>query len=99
MEKIERYSCGAGDGMYDNKDGYYVKYEDYKKVFDELKQIKNHGDIGDVSISSISHVEIDKWAKKYSEGIDGKRDGFHRLDFFNGALTLKQKLEGTADEC
>jgi hypothetical protein len=45
-----------------------------------------------VSISSISHIEIDKWAKEYASGTN---QGFRRLDFFNGALSLKQKLEGT----
>lgn len=62
MEKIDRYSCGAGDGMYDNKEGYYVKYEDHKKVVDGLMLIINLGDIGNVRLSLTELIRLTELA-------------------------------------
>jgi hypothetical protein len=38
MEKVKRYTCGAGDGMFDDKKGYYVEYSDYKILLDKYNQ-------------------------------------------------------------
>ena len=28
MKKVERYTCGNGEGMFDDEKGYWVTYED-----------------------------------------------------------------------
>ncbi|MGK2861887.1 MAG: hypothetical protein ACSLE0_08130 [Chitinophagaceae bacterium] len=33
---IKRYSCGNGDGMFENKKGSYVEYEECMKVINKL---------------------------------------------------------------
>ena len=40
-----------------------------------------------------NYTEINKVADNYAEGFDGKTNGMHQIDFFNGALWLKQKIE------
>ena len=40
MEKIDRFNCGNGEGMFDNKQGDWVYYEDHKKIVEELEAIK-----------------------------------------------------------
>ncbi len=54
MKNIQRYSCGNGEGMFDEKEGYWVTYEDYKNLLDkynELNQVKNNSVLDDVIIS------------------------------------------------
>jgi|AntRauTorcE11897_2_1112592.scaffolds.fasta_scaffold96435_2 hypothetical protein len=58
-------------------------------------RVKSNSVLGDVIILPIDHVEIQKMAKEYA---NGSGDGFRRLDFMNGALSLKQKVEGTEGE-
>ena len=36
--KIDRYSCGNGEGMYDDKKGSYCLYSDVQKIIDEAVQ-------------------------------------------------------------
>lgn len=38
MEKVTRYTCGAGDGMFTDKEGHYVDYADYKNLLDKHNQ-------------------------------------------------------------
>jgi hypothetical protein len=45
-KEAKRYSCGNGDGMIEDKNGFYVKYsqtnkqlKEYKEVVDEIKKI------------------------------------------------------------
>ena len=40
-----------------------------------------------------SYTEINQEADNYAKGFDGKTNGMHQLDFFNGVLWLKQKIE------
>jgi len=58
-------------------------------------RVKSNSVLGDVIILPIDHVEIQTMAKEYASG---SGDGFRRLDFMNGALSLKQKVEGTEGE-
>ena len=39
MEKINRYDCGNGDGMFDDDTGYWVTYEDYKSLLDKYEDL------------------------------------------------------------
>jgi hypothetical protein len=36
MAKIERLICGNGDGMFEDKKGVYVTYDDHKKMVNGL---------------------------------------------------------------
>ena len=39
MKNPKRYNCGNGDGMFEDKKGYFVSYKDYehlKKCFNEI---------------------------------------------------------------
>ena len=36
--KINRFTCGNGEGMFENKKGYWVSYEDHLKALKELKE-------------------------------------------------------------
>jgi len=38
MKNVKRYHCGAGDGMYESKEGYYVDYADYKDLLEKYNQ-------------------------------------------------------------
>lgn len=38
MEEPKRYSCGNGEGMFDNKKGYWITYEEHKNIINELKE-------------------------------------------------------------
>lgn len=40
-EKVERYSCGAGDGMFDNPEGYWVQYSDYQHLKDQIRELRD----------------------------------------------------------
>ena len=37
MKKVERYTCGNGEGMFDDEKGYWVTYEDYKALLDKYE--------------------------------------------------------------
>jgi len=40
MKKIKTYSCGNGDGMFENEDkGLYVEKSDYDKLLDYKKEL------------------------------------------------------------
>lgn len=36
--KINRFTCGNGEGMFENKKGYWVSYEDHLKALKELEE-------------------------------------------------------------
>jgi hypothetical protein len=36
LKKIERLICGNGEGMFEDKKGYYVTYKEHKKMIDGL---------------------------------------------------------------
>ncbi len=47
MENVTRYTCGAGDGMFESKEGYYVDYADYKILLDKYNQaLRQHDVVG-----------------------------------------------------
>jgi hypothetical protein len=39
MKNVNRYDCGNGEGMFDNKTGYWVTHEDYKKLLDKYNKL------------------------------------------------------------
>jgi hypothetical protein len=39
MEQINRYGCGNGEGMFDDKEGYWVTHEDYKQLLDKYEKL------------------------------------------------------------
>ena len=39
MENVNRYDCGNGEGMFDDKTGYWVTHEDYKLLFDKYEKL------------------------------------------------------------
>lgn len=41
MTNVTRYTCGAGDGMFEEKKGNWVAWEDYQKLNNELQQLLN----------------------------------------------------------
>jgi hypothetical protein len=45
MENVTRYTCGAGDGMFESKEGYYVDYADYKILLDKYNQALSQHDV------------------------------------------------------
>ncbi len=45
MENVTRYTCGAGDGMFESKEGYYVDYSDYKDLLDKYNQALSQHDV------------------------------------------------------
>lgn len=45
MQKIKKYSCGNGDGMFeDNENGNWIEYLEYKKINDKLGLIHDIAD-------------------------------------------------------
>jgi hypothetical protein len=53
MEKIKRYYCGNGDGMFeDDKNGHWVEYSEYKAIVKALtEQLLKHAVISWVAAS------------------------------------------------
>jgi hypothetical protein len=39
MEKLIRYHCGGGDGMYESKEGHYVDYSDYNDLLESFNDV------------------------------------------------------------
>lgn len=39
MKNINRYGCGNGEGMFDDKEGYWVTHEDYKQLLDKCEKL------------------------------------------------------------
>ena len=39
MKNINRYGCGNGEGMFDDKEGYWVTHEDYKQLLDKYEKL------------------------------------------------------------
>ena len=39
MKNVNRYDCGNGEGMFDDKTGYWVAYEDYKLLLDKYEEL------------------------------------------------------------
>ena len=39
MKNVNRYDCGNGEGMFDNKTGYWVTHEDYKLLLDKYEKL------------------------------------------------------------
>lgn len=35
MKNVSRYSCGNGEGMFYDKKGYWIEYDEYKKLLDK----------------------------------------------------------------
>jgi hypothetical protein len=45
MKEAKRYTCGSGDGMFDDNKGYYVEYSDYKILLDKYNQALSQNDV------------------------------------------------------
>ena len=39
MKNINRYGCGNGEGMFNDKEGYWVTHEDYKQLLDKYEKL------------------------------------------------------------
>ena len=39
MKNVKRYTCGNGEGMFYDKKGYWVTYEDYKLLLDKYDKL------------------------------------------------------------
>lgn len=99
MKKVQRYSCGNGEGMFDSKKGYWVTHEDYKNLLDkynELKQVKNNGVLDDVINLFPSYDEALEEAQKtylskhVSEGVEL----YEEKAFMKGCNFIAQKVIG-----
>lgn len=74
MTAIDRYTCGAGDGMFnDNRNGYWVTYKDHVKEIEQL-QAKHEEELKQAVINAyingcdIGSVETNRqWGEKYYE--------------------------------
>jgi hypothetical protein len=62
MENVTRYTCGAGDGMFESKEGYYVDYTDYKVLLDKYNQALSQHDVikNEVAVCECK----DEWLKQ-----------------------------------
>lgn len=39
MKKLKRYSCGNGEGMFqDNKNGQWIEYSEHKDIVEKLRK-------------------------------------------------------------
>jgi len=38
MEEPKRYSCGNGEGMFDDKKGYWISYKEHQEIVNKLKK-------------------------------------------------------------
>ena len=54
-EKVERYTCGNGEGMFDDKKGYWVTYGAYKDLLDKYETLVKESD----SIDLVSNCDPD----------------------------------------
>lgn len=68
MDNVKRYECGNGEGMFDNKKGYWVAYEDYNQLLDKYTKLMAKSDI-------ISGV-ISKGFDIYGYPIEGLTKGY-----------------------
>tara|TARA_R100001015_G_scaffold15993_1_gene7879 strand:+ start:1869 stop:2027 length:159 start_codon:yes stop_codon:yes gene_type:complete len=41
-KSTKRHSCGNGEGMFPDENGYWVSYEEYKKVLSKYKKLKRN---------------------------------------------------------
>ena len=39
MSKIKRYTCGNGEGMFQDTNGHYVEWSEYQKLNSELQRL------------------------------------------------------------
>lgn len=77
INKVERYTCGNGEGMFDDKKGYWVTYEDYKDLLDKYKILVNKmGVIPDVvgrsEIEEAADNQFPQWVEDGMGGIAGE---------------------------
>jgi hypothetical protein len=39
MAKIKRYTCGAGEGMFEERNGHWVEWSEYQKLNSEMQRL------------------------------------------------------------
>jgi hypothetical protein len=44
MSKISRYTCGNGDGMFDNEEGHWVTHEDHLRLLNTVREVEMTGE-------------------------------------------------------
>ena len=77
MKNINRYGCGNGEGMFDDKEGYWVTHEDYKQLLDKYEKLA-------LTIPVVSQQSelLRVLAKHISEQYDIKESGvLEQLEF------------------
>lgn len=42
MKQPKRYTCGNGEGMFDDKKGYWITYEEHLEIVNKLKEDINY---------------------------------------------------------
>lgn len=40
MGNTKRFNCGNGEGMFEDKEGHYVFYQDYKDLLSKYEKLK-----------------------------------------------------------
>ena len=71
--------------------------DEAETLLDRLDKVLEQGQdlpLHPVMLSSISYLELNDMSKEYADDHEGLR----RLDFYNGCLALKQRLEETQGE-
>lgn len=52
MANVTRYTCGSGDGMFENPEGYWIEHSKHQEILDKIREyIFNTATPGD----NISH--------------------------------------------
>ena len=90
MKKPIRYSCGSGEGMFDNKNGHWVEYSEYLKLLKENEQLR----IGVVGSSlciddELADVLVEKIYKENKEDLQylTDKEGLFKAGLAHGLLS------------
>lgn len=62
MKKAIQYTCGSGDGMFENKKGCYVETSEYNKLLEYKEKLF---DIAYINCKGLSHDELMELTEKY----------------------------------
>lgn len=74
MKEPKRYSCGNGEGMFDNEKGYWVSYKEHLEIVNKLKEAITFTQCCTELRDEYLQTELDKYKNIKVERAKGKSD-------------------------
>ena len=64
MEGVQKYTCGAGDGMFDDVNGSWVEVKEYNRLKEYLEELY---ELAYNNCRGLAHDELNEIVKKYEQ--------------------------------